>query len=735
MKSGNRSLLKMIMMVLAASSAILAFSIFTNSGGYARKYLDTDIPFEYLLNNTTPSNYIGPIDAGAQVWEDLPSSYWEFQNGGTTPVSSDVYDGVNLIFFDLQGVNFTPGTNVIAYSRTWTTGSGSGYRAVESDLVWNARDYPPSPTGAPGQQDLQSVIAHELGHHLGLGHAGPVGGPPGVGPLIVTATMYGLSSNGDTTKRSLHIDDIAGVSVIYPVWQLQGMVTEAGSGSPFNGVAITSPEVFAAEVEAPIFSNNNYQRPGYYRDTVTVAADGSYEITALKQNFDLAAVYYGYRNQEVSVSFNNPGGIGQTEIQTVDFQMQLSPMTTISGVVSDSVTGSPVQSRVQLVVTSAKPGVPQGFLADTTTGVNGDFSFSVPAGENYLIYFVPTAPYSRITRSITELPDVGISLDVAVNEAEIMLVNDDTSAAYESFFVSSLESKQLTYHLWRTFEQGTPDTSVYNKFSYPTRVIWYTGNADSAVLSEPEQLSLIQLLDDGGRLFMSGQNIAESSNNDTLLAGYLGISFDNNVLGPIVKGVANDPIGNGLLLSTAGAANNQTSKDGLFVSGNGQVILDYGSTTPLGIAGVRIEDGTPGWKCVYFGFGFESVNNTVGLRDTLLTRIFKWFDTVTGIDNPDMDKSDHLFNSFELGFNYPNPFNAGTQISYTIGTKSDVLLSVYNILGQKVRVLVNQTQKQGQYKIDWDGRDQYGRDVPSGVYIYQLQTDMRTQSRKMLLVK
>jgi len=218
-----------------------------------------------------------------------------------------------------------------------------------------------------------------------------------------------------------------------------------------------------------------------------------------------------------------------------------------------------------------------------------------------------------------------------------------------------------------------------------------------------------------------------------LLAGYLGISFDANVLGPIVKGVANDPIGNGLLLSTA--ATSQISKDGLLVNGDGQVIMNYGSTTPLGIAGVRIENGTSGWKCVYLGFGFESIVNTAGLRDTLLTRIFKWFDTVTGIDQPGGNDADYLAYSFELGLNYPNPFNAGTQISYAVGTPSRVELSVYNILGQKVRVLVDQVQNQGRYKINWDGRDQSGRDVPSGVYIYQIQTEDWVQSRKMLLVK
>lgn len=554
--------------------------------------------------------------------------------------------------------------------------------------------------------------------------------------MIVSATMYGLSSNGDTTKRSLHIDDIGGVSAIYPVWQLQGMVTYAASGSPFDGVAITSPDIFGAEVGSPIFSNNNYQRPGYYRDTVTVAADGSYEVTILKQNFDLTAVYYGYQNQQLPVSFNNPGGIGQTELQTVDFQMQLSPMANISGVVSDSITGQLVQSRIQLSVTSAKPGVPQGLLADTTTGTSGDFSFSVPAGENYELYFVPEAPYSRKTLIVEELPDIGVSLNVDVNAADIMFVNDDNTTDFESFFVSSLGNQQVSYYLWRTFEQGSPDSSVYNRFDSPIQVIWYTGNADTSVLSEQEQLGLTHLLNGGGRLFLTGQNIAESSPSDTLLAGYLGISFDQNVVGPIVRGVENDPIGDGLFLSTAGAANNQISKDGLLITGNAQTILQYGPSTPLGIAGVRTEDGSKGWKSVYLGFGFESINNSAGLRDTLLTRIFEWFDAVTGIGEPNTDISDLLPASFELFQNFPNPFNPSTTIRFAVPERSEIRLIVYNSLGQKIRLLTRENYAPGYYEVEWDGRDDFGSSVASGVYLYKLISENGiSQARKLLLLK
>ena len=88
------------------------------------------------------------------------------------------------------------------------------YRAVESDLVWNAKDHAPSPTGEPFFIDLQSTMAHEFGHHLGLDHTGlPGGASSGCGPLVPSATMWAFATDGDTTGRNLHPEDVIGVTV------------------------------------------------------------------------------------------------------------------------------------------------------------------------------------------------------------------------------------------------------------------------------------------------------------------------------------------------------------------------------------------------------------------------------------------------------------------------------------------------------------------------------------------
>lgn len=85
--------------------------------------------------------------------------------------------------------------------------------------------------------------------------------------------------------------------------------------------------------------------------------------------------------------------------------------------------------------------------------------------------------------------------------------------------------------------------------------------------------------------------------------------------------------------------------------------------------------------------------------------------------------------------NYPNPFNPITTIAYQLPKMSNVSIKIYNSIGQLVKTLINQRQPANYYTIKWDGKDDLGRDLASGVYIYQLITDDFRMSRKMILIR
>jgi formylglycine-generating enzyme required for sulfatase activity len=89
---------------------------------------------------------------------------------------------------------------------------------------------------------------------------------------------------------------------------------------------------------------------------------------------------------------------------------------------------------------------------------------------------------------------------------------------------------------------------------------------------------------------------------------------------------------------------------------------------------------------------------------------------------------------FSLGQNYPNPFNPSTTIPFTLDAPGLVNLTIYNIMGQTVRTLVDSDFPAGSHNALWDGRDTAGKGVSAGVYLYRLVTNGHSHSRKMLLL-
>ena len=91
--------------------------------------------------------------------------------------------------------------------------------------------------------------------------------------------------------------------------------------------------------------------------------------------------------------------------------------------------------------------------------------------------------------------------------------------------------------------------------------------------------------------------------------------------------------------------------------------------------------------------------------------------------------------SFYLSQNFPNPFNPSTRISFEIPMTSDVLLKVYDILGKEVATLINEEKPAGSYEVTFDSHSGEVRNLPSGVYFYQLKAGEFIQTRKMILLK
>jgi hypothetical protein len=113
---------------------------------------------------------------------------------------------------------------------------------------------------------------------------------------------------------------------------------------------------------------------------------------------------------------------------------------------------------------------------------------------------------------------------------------------------------------------------------------------------------------------------------------------------------------------------------------------------------------------------------------------------VVGVE--DEEDSDQRPERFSLSQNCPNPFNPTTALHFTVHSPQSAVhgpiptrLIIYNVLGQKVRTLVDEPKRAGSYTVIWDGTDEQGNDVASGVYFYKLRVGDYSQTKKMVFLK
>jgi hypothetical protein len=98
-------------------------------------------------------------------------------------------------------------------------------------------------------------------------------------------------------------------------------------------------------------------------------------------------------------------------------------------------------------------------------------------------------------------------------------------------------------------------------------------------------------------------------------------------------------------------------------------------------------------------------------------------------------KEDIIPGTYTLLQNYPNPFNSETRIRFKLPQQARVSLSIFDVTGKKIKALLSQTQPAGEHSVIWDGTNDAGIPVGSGIYLYQFQADTYSENRKMLLIK
>ena len=166
----------------------------------------------------------------------------------------------------------------------------------------------------------------------------------------------------------------------------------------------------------------------------------------------------------------------------------------------------------------------------------------------------------------------------------------------------------------------------------------------------------------------------------------------------------------------------------------------YFAGTSTGLYSTSTLDGT---GTIWVQEGAETIGNVV--VDMVVGRPADGYLAIAthgnGIYSARLDAGDLAVNDpnvpiqFELTQNYPNPFNPSTTITFTLDENGPVTLRVFDLMGRKISTLVNNVKKAGTHHIVWNGKDTFGNKMPSGLYLYSLESNGRVDTKKMQLLK
>ncbi|MCC7431601.1 S8 family serine peptidase [bacterium] len=415
------------------------------------------------------------------------------------------------------------------------------------------------------------------------------------------------------------------------------------------------------------------------------------------------------------------------------YQAFIGSSVALQGSVLDEISFTPVSAKVQIYTTISG----QQILKEVFTDANGNFSISqIPVSQTGVFVYdsAIVTPFSLNHRTTTfsgeTLTGTTIQKNFYVSRIDFLIVDDEAGNS-EQIYQDALAASGLTYKTWSVAQKGEiPLDSLVA--SLVQNVIWTSGYEQNTGLTSENLVTLEAFLNQGGNLFLSGAEISNSVTGTAFAQTYLGAAKDpTGITNSFLKGLSTHPVG---ALKTYNIATpSQSYKDALVVS-SGTSVAKYGTAGTLGTA-IASKTGN-GWKTILTGFEAAGISTSGGNPnltplDTLLLKIALWFDTPTGVEELDLN----VPVAYSLKQNFPNPFNPNTKISFVLPKEEKVILSVYNTLGQLVKTLFDGKGKFGKNSVVWNGTNELGKQVSSGVYFYRLESENFSETKKMVLLK
>ena len=331
--------------------------------------------------------------------------------------------------------------------------------------------------------------------------------------------------------------------------------------------------------------------------------------------------------------------------------------------------------------------------------------------------------------------------------ADILVVDHDLSGGGYTdcwpYYETALVANGFTYTYYQVATNLiTPDLPTMQMYDC---IIWFSGECwgyyGDDCMTPTSEGKVASYLDGGGSLFFSGQDYlwASYQSAGTLSAG----QFPHDYLGLTSVGqdmwVIEDPV----VLNASGVAGSvadgytftatdifTTAKDGLFVdqilgyTADAMGLFQVDSPSPVGICAVQKDTGV--FRSIFTTLSFAAIADTT--QNDLLGDIVDWL-TGGGVS---VDNDPIVMNSIT---NSPNPFAHSTTFNFSLKKATHVSVDVYNIKGQLVKNLSNEYMIADIHSVTWNGTDNSGTEVPTGVYFTRIVTDNVENIHKVMVIR
>ncbi len=440
----------------------------------------------------------------------------------------------------------------------------------------------------------------------------------------------------------------------------------------------------------------------------------------------------------------------------------------------------PLQLVAPALPTYRFADVPPGnYPANTTL----QYYFAVTDSADSVAYLPANAPTTQTFFSASILPLKSATnpvLGCTDSLATILFVNNNSGREPEPYIAKALAAQGFKFDTWDVngptsgagnTPGGSPSGDPF--FNWPasttddllqySTIIWHSGSLSQFTLRQPDQALMQSWVQQPGKnrnLYITGDNVAYElivlgENYNSFLEFTAGARYLRNLwentpqdsLHPLIVGYGGSPSAGRLyhansdcpLIEDFDMVGISTSAQGRGKTGN---FLKYPNNTAAAtrFATKYVGFGSDSSRSLFMAHSFNAIEEG-GERLRLIKNIMTDYFLVQNCYYPTAVEQDpvggapaipdHLFQ------NAPNPFNPETSIRYSVSTPGTVTIRVYNVGGALVRTLVDRRDHpSGRYMVRWDGRDDSGRRLGSGVYFYKLETAWgATDSKKLIMLK